>query len=261
VNPTVLAGVTVLVTRPPGQADGLCERIQAEGGTALRWPAVEIAATAPDEPVERALDPGMPPDWLIFISRNAVQHGTTALAMRPRPRIAAIGPATAAALAQVGVTPALTARKPDSEGLLDDPAFAAVEGQRVVIVRGVGGREALALGLRARGARVGYEEVYRRRRPQPSAEAVAGLLKRWQTDGIQVYTATSVEILRNLHDMLGPAGSEPLARTALVTASERVVKQADSFGHEGACLLASRPDDAALVEAIAEWRSGRCTAP
>jgi len=256
VNPAVLAGVTVLVTRPPGQADGLCERIRAHGGDALPWPAVEILPTAEDEAVERALDPGMPPDWLIFISRNAVQHGAATLATHPRPQIAAIGPSTAAALAKAGVTPTLAASKPDSEGLLADPAFSNVQGKRVVIVRGVGGREALALGLRARGARVGYEEVYRRHRPQPPAERLEGLLGRWQNDGIQVYTATSVEILRNLHDMLGPAGHEPLARTALVTASKRVVQQADRLGHGGARLLASRPDDAALVEAIVEWRSG-----
>ena len=45
-------------------------------------------------------------------------------------------------------------------------------------------------------------------------------------------------------------GAPLLADTPLVTASARVVKQAERRGHRSARLLASRPDDDALTEAI-----------
>lgn len=247
-----LAGLTVLVTRPAPQAAGLCARVRAAGGEALSWPAIRIAPlavppAATNEPV---------PDWALFVSANAVRHGLAGLPAGPR--IAAIGPATAAALRAAGRPADLTAARPDSEGLLADPAFADVAGRRILIVRGVGGRELLARSLRARGADVAYREVYRRECPAPPAAEQAALVDRWRQGGVDVYTATSVEILNNLHDMLGPDARDLLAATSLVTASARVVQQAKRRGHRGARLRASRPDDSALIDAISDWRSGRC---
>ncbi len=91
-----LAGLSVLVTRPATQSAGLCTRVRAAGGTALPWPAVRIVAidappAGPDEPV---------PDWVLFVSANAVRLGLTGIPAGPR--IAAIGPATAAALKAAG---------------------------------------------------------------------------------------------------------------------------------------------------------------
>ena len=78
------------------QAAGLCARVRAAGGEALPWPAIRIAPLevppeATDQPV---------PDWALFVSANAVRHGLGGLP--PGPRIAAIGPATAAALLAAG---------------------------------------------------------------------------------------------------------------------------------------------------------------
>ena len=246
-----LAGLSVLVTRPATQAAGLCARVRAAGGEALPWPAIRIVAL--DVPPTRPDDPA--PDWAVFVSANAVRYGLASVPAGPR--IAAIGPATAAALQAAGRPADLTAAKPDSEGLLADPVLADVTGSRILIVRGVGGRELLARSLRARGADVAYREVYRRERPTPPGAEQAALVDRWRQGGVDVYTATSVEILNNLHDMLGPDARDLLAATSLVTASARVVQQAERRGHRGARLLASRPDDEALIDAIADWRSGR----
>lgn len=248
-----LAGITVLVTRPAGQADALCAGIRAGGGDAIAWPAVRIVELGADAPVEHALAERPAPDWVVFISRNAVRHGLPRVP--PGPRLAAIGPATAAALAAAGRPADVTAARPDSEGLLASPALADVAGRRVVIIRGVGGRELLAEALRARGASVGYEEVYRRAVPRPAAADVDALRQRWSRGGVDVYTATSVEILNNLREMLEPGATRLLTGTALVTASRRVVQQAERGGHHAARLLASRPDDDALIEAIARWRT------
>jgi len=61
----------------------------------------------------------------------------------------------------------------------------------------------------------------------------------------------SVEILDALIALLGPPAKALLTRTRLVTASERVVKKAESLGLGRRILLASGPQDALLVDTIA----------
>ena len=75
-----LAGRRILVTRPAHQAEGLCQRITAAGGTAVRLPTLEIVPTTDTAAAQMALEAALEADWLIFISANAVFH---ALALRP----------------------------------------------------------------------------------------------------------------------------------------------------------------------------------
>src|SRR6185312_7929856 len=89
-----LTDLTVLVTRPAAQCAVLCEEIVRQGGSAIAFPAVEIeplAIAAAVAPVEF--------DLVVFVSVNAVEHGARQISKGSRTRIAAIGRATAAALA------------------------------------------------------------------------------------------------------------------------------------------------------------------
>jgi uroporphyrinogen-III synthase len=169
-----LAGVGVLVTRPKEQAADLVAAIDAAGGHSIVFPVIEIAPRSPQE-IETELAGRANPDIVIFISRNAVEHG---LAWSGDGAIAAVGPATAAAIeAAARIVDIRPASGFDSESLLEEPALREVRGKTIRIIRGSGGRELLATTLRERGAEVDYLEVYARRLPdyaEPEIDAVRG---------------------------------------------------------------------------------------
>jgi uroporphyrinogen-III synthase len=250
-----LSGLTVLVTRPQGLGEDLVQAIESRGGRAVLLPAIAIQPVQPDTS-ELADLATLPAGGLaIFASRNAVAWGARYLP-QPRPRVAAIGPSTASALAELGMTPDIRPAGYTSEDLLAQPEFADLAGVRVFIIRGADGREALSAGLKARGARVRYLDVYRRVPPPLDPQRRQKILAHWAAGGIQIYTATSGDIFRNLFAILGQEGEPLLRNTPLVTVSKRVLNIASERGHSAARVLADGPDDRSLAEAIASWHAG-----
>ena len=96
-----------------------------------------------------------------------------------------------------------------------------ITGERVLILRGVGGRETLAQTLRARGAEVDYGECYRRVRPQLSAAERAAL---WQPPADAV-CVNSGETLANLWDYLPEPARQLYHRLPLLVPGERVAER------------------------------------
>ncbi len=189
-----LNGARVLVTRPAGQAEHLCELIESRGGVPVRFPTLLIVAHQPEG---QALADAATSDWLIFTSSNAVDFAIPAFGGKMPgwrgARLAAVGAATAEALRRAGCEVAcVPASEFSSDGLLAEPALQQVAGLRCTIVRGVGGRDKLAVGLRARGAAVAYLEVYSRKLP---AADTGGLLADLHAKRLAAVTVTSVEAL------------------------------------------------------------------
>lgn len=248
-----LNGRVILVTRPAAQADALCAQLAAAGAQAVRFPALAIAPLPETAEVQRQLTQLDRYDLAIFISANAVEYCLAALAPRAWPArlpIAAVGAATAQALAARNLAPSLCPEQDfSSAGLLALPALQQLQGQRIVIVRGSGGRELLRTTLTARGAQVTYLEVYRRVRPQADPTP---LLQHWQEHGIDAVFVTSNEILHNLDAMVGTLGQPLLHRATLVVASERIAEQARALGFEGILLVAQNATDAAMLAALRE---------
>ena len=247
-----LAGVRVLVTRPVEQAGALARMIEAEGGVAIVSPVLAIEPVPDLARIREAIGPVSRYDLAVFVSRNAVAHGTALLAGAPgdKPRVAAIGPSTARALEDAGLRVAIRPHAGyTSEALLAEPVLQSLRGRRVLIVRGRGGRELLADTLAARGAEIVHAEVYERRPVDADARE---LIARWRSEGYDLATALSVETLEALLAQLGPAADELLARTPLVTASARVIKRAAALGLPDA-VSADGPDDRALLEAMIAW--------
>lgn len=251
-----LHGMGVLVTRPAHQADSLCRLIEACGGMAIRCPALLISEPQDWTPALAIFDRLAEIDVAIFTSANAVDRSLPLIRERggwpPRLEIAAIGQATAQALARHGVVNCLQPQAGfNSEALLALPRLQNVVGQRVVIVRGEGGRELLVETLTARGATVIYAEVYRRERPTGD---VGVLLQRWQRGEIGAVVAASSETLLNLFDMLGIAGQDDLRKTPIITVSARTRQLAATLGCHFPRLAQAASDDAiaaALLELVA----------
>jgi uroporphyrinogen-III synthase len=130
--------VRVVVTMERRVAQRLAKRLRREGFDVVVCPLVRI------ESVEG------PPirtdgyDWLLLTSANAVEHLFARLEDE-LPRVAVVGPGTAAALRERGVEPAFVANRSTQEGLVAElprPAgrvlFAGAEGARDLLVRELG---------------------------------------------------------------------------------------------------------------------------
>ena len=250
-----LTGIGVLVTRPEPQASHLCQLIEAEGGAAVRYPAIVIRPRSDRAAVRAAVGPPDRFDLAVFVSANAVRFGADLLGEGRDLKVAAIGPATAAALTAAGHRVSLMPEEgADSEALLALPQLAELHGQRVLIIRGTGGRELLFESMTERGAQVQYAEVYTREAAYPSLEQKAELEALWRQGGVKAYTATSVEVLEALVGILTPGCRELLHSTALVTGSQRVAEAAARLGLGSPLVVADSPEDTALVGALVRWR-------
>jgi uroporphyrinogen-III synthase len=128
----------VIVTRPEGQADELAEGLRRLGHEVVLCPLVRIEALG-DDPVDVT-----PYDWVIVTSANGADELARRLQGHPK-RLAAVGPATAAALAAHGLAPDLVPHISTQEGLLAElprPAgrvlVAVAEGARRLLVDELG---------------------------------------------------------------------------------------------------------------------------
>jgi uroporphyrinogen-III synthase len=253
-----LSGITVLVTRPAAQAAGLCALIESAGGRALRLPLLDIEPVGDGAAAAELLNRADYWDWLIFVSANAVRCalalGDWAGRRSPRTRIAAVGEATAKALEEAGIQVDLIPKPQfNSESLLAAPEMADVANRRILIVRGVGGRELLAGALRERGADMAYAEVYRRMRPTADA---SGWIDLWRRGGIDVAMVTSGEALTHLMELLGESGAEFADRTPLVVIGPRIAELARARGWRRAVAAEQASDQGIADTIIRLYRDG-----
>lgn len=241
-----LKGAGIVIARVEGRGETLREHIIAAGGEVLLFPVIAIRALpAP------AL-PATAPDWLIFTSVSAVDHGLDICVRRmtPATRVAAIGGATAKALQDAGIRVDALPDRQETEGLLELPEFRAVQDAGCWIIRGRDGRELLASALFARGARVTVIDVYERTLP---ATPVAPLLEWWRQGRVDAIVVSSHSSLVNLHAMLDAEGRRFLGETQLVMPTERMLKLAHDLHIRPAPIIATNIADAAVLSALQEW--------
>lgn len=175
-----LAGRRVLVTRASGQAGKLVAALRALGAEPVEVPLLEIQPPASFEPLDRALSNVAGYEWLLFTSANTVR----AVAARARElgialtgssaRVAAVGPATAEALAAEGLRVSLIPERYVAEGLIDAlSAEGPLSGRRILLARAETARDVIPDALRAAGAQVDVVDAYRNVLPANAA----GLLR------------------------------------------------------------------------------------
>lgn len=190
-----LAGKRIVVTRPRAQADSLCEQLAAHGATVIRFPTIEITPLEDYALLDAAMQRLTTYDWLIFTSVNGVRAFWERLSLLPTPpplphQIAAIGPATAKALAERGVTVMRLPEEYVAESLLE--SLGQVQGQRILLPRAEVARELLTVALTARGAMVDEIPAYRTLPAQPDPSGLAELKR-----GVDIVTFTSSSTVTN----------------------------------------------------------------
>lgn len=190
-----LSGLRVLVTRPRHQAGTLVERLRRLGADPVELSMIEIAPLEDYSQLDVALARLDQYDRIIFTSANGVaavfdRHALGVRASRAH-SIIAIGPATAAALAQRGINATWFPSEYVAEAIVRE--IGDVAGQRILLPRADIARQALAAGLRARGAIVDAIAAYRTVPAPGSAEALDRILER----GVDVVTFLSSSTVRH----------------------------------------------------------------
>lgn len=252
-----LANLKVLVTRPAHQAEPLCEAIAALGGLPVRLPLLAIEPLTPDARLRTQIQQLDNFNILIFISTNAAVFGA-ALIDQYWPQfpvgieVLAIGPTTASTLnEQLDCAAQTSANGMDSEAVLGLDVLNKVDGKRIGIFRGQGGRELLADTLRGRGAQVDYLEVYRRSPVQHDAQEFARLIN---TDGVDLITVTSSESLRLIEQLAGD-NTARLSLIPLLVPSARIAEQASAAGFS-TVLDAGGANQASMIAALQNYAAG-----
>jgi uroporphyrinogen-III synthase len=248
-----LQGLGVLITRPEQQSKGLAKLVEAAGGRAIIFPAIEIKATSNQHKALTALKQASSCDWLFFVSANAVHYTAKLLNgdlhRLSQTKIATIGEATRKALLKynlkVNITPAHSS---NSEALLSHPELQNMANKKCMIVRGEGGREKLKQSLEGRGAKIIYAEVYRRDCPTNDTNH---LISSWKNGEIDYVTATSGETLKNLVALLGKCNQKLLTETPLLTISSRIEKIARDAGITRV-IVSKQPYNETLIDTLIE---------
>lgn len=152
-----LAGRRIVVTRPEGDAQHLAARLRALGATPIVVPAIRIEFTDPPE-LREALGRLAAYDWIVFTSRNGVNAVFRLVRSLEGPRVAAIGPVTAAALRERGASPDVVPGEFVAEAVA--AALGDVRGEHILLPRADLARPTLAQLLREGGATVDAVTAY-----------------------------------------------------------------------------------------------------
>jgi len=244
-----LANIGVAITRPINQAKKLTQLIQNAGGNVIAFPLIEITALDDYTAFEQVIADINAYNWILFISSNAVENSLPRLIKQGIPKqlkFAAIGPTTAKSLQTFGIRDVLIPQdRFDSESLLSLPAMHDMHGKKVIIVRGIGGRDVLANTLTERGAIVTFAECYQRVNPQTNCQ----VLEQAYHDGkLHVIVVTSSEAMRYLLAMAGE--SDWLKQITICVNHARVAEQPLQMGLKVQTVNAS--GDAAMLAILAD---------
>jgi uroporphyrinogen III methyltransferase/synthase len=163
-----LFGRRIVVTRTRQQASALSRALRDVGADPIEVPVIEIADPADGGAALRhAVARLATYDWIVVTSPNGAARLGRALDAAHldarafgAARVAAIGPATAAALRPLGVRADLVPERFVAEALLDALTDAAGPG-RLLLARAEVARDVLPDGLRARGWEVDVVDAYR----------------------------------------------------------------------------------------------------
>jgi uroporphyrinogen-III synthase len=169
----------VIVTRARDSAGTLAERLKALGLKVVLCPLIELEPAGPP-----AVDVGGY-DWVVVTSRRGAEE----LAARRRgelPKVAAIGPGTAAALREHGIEPALVPATSTQEGLAAE--FPQPTG-RVLFAGAEDARTYLAETLRADTV-----VLYRTRELQPETPPKGDLVVLASASAARAFAALGLDI-------------------------------------------------------------------
>src|SRR5215831_1477219 len=196
-----LAGKRVVLTRSAEQSAELKQGLESLGAEVLLLPLVCFAPPLDWAPADVHLRRLAEFDAVLFLSANAVRYvfdrcaqlGVTAAHPdQQRPLIAAVGPATARALAAQGIRVDYVAREHTGEALARELKD-SLAGRSVLLPRSDQGNEAVSQQLRDLGANVTEIVAYRTMMPEATNSEIAAKVRGGDVDAIVFASPSAVQ--------------------------------------------------------------------
>jgi uroporphyrinogen-III synthase len=243
---------SVLVTRPPGQGQALATALQQQGFRPVLQPLIEIEVMGEPSPQQRSILLDLDTyQHIVFVSANAIRHGMEWIEnFWPQLPIGihwyTVGKSSASLLQAYGLTVLQPGGEMSSEALLQLPHLQEVSGQRILLVKGEGGRTLIQAQLEQRGARVETLCCYRRRCPSLGAGELGQLL---DSQDFTALLISSGEGLLNLVSLLGGRSPELAREISLVVPGNRVATMAHELGFVRV-ITADNASDEAMLQAL-----------
>lgn len=253
-----LAGRRIVVTRAPEQAGELARLLEAHGAEVLLCPLV--AFERPEDPgaLDGALGRLGEFDWLLFTSQNAVRffeerRRELGIPLEwGRPRVAAVGPATAKAARELGYGVECVAEEATGRGLAEGLGE-KVAGRRVLLPRSDRARADLPEMLRGAGARVTDVVAYRTVPPGPEGAAALERIRAGQVDAVALASPSAFE---RLAEQLGMGALGEMTRRVALAAIGPVTAAAIRQAGLPVAVVPAKPSAEAFVEALAAHFAG-----
>jgi uroporphyrinogen-III synthase len=246
---TTLQGRTIVVTRAIHQAAPLVDALEQRGARVLAISTIAIAPVDDVDHIDATLGELKSFDWIVFTSANAVDAtfarlSTLGKVLPSGLGVAAVGPSTAQALIDRGVTAPHLPMTFGGEQLA--AALPSLAGKRVLMPRGDIARAATLRAFEEAGASVVPLTVYRNVPCEMSAGDRAAL-----AGTIDAITFTSPSTARGLADALGPDVHALLRRTVAACIGPTTAAALQAFGIANP-LVSREATTASLVAALEE---------
>jgi uroporphyrinogen-III synthase len=224
-----LAGRRILVTRTREQAEGLVDRLHDLGATVVVVPLIATEPIATPEAIVQTANEirqATLPRWAAFTSATAVRLvvGAAGAGVVDGMQVAAVGPATATALREAGVTVDLVASGHDASSLAAEMLAHVAAGATVWFPSAEAAASTLPAALHAAGAAVIVQSIYRSVMPAAAPDRLRSALG----SGIDAITLTSGSSARNLTAALG--GAQLPVGTLIACIGEQTASEARASG-------------------------------
>jgi len=201
-----LLGKRIVVTRARQQASELVQSLTDLGAAVLECPTIEIVPPPDWSGLDRSIERMKDYQWIVFTSVNGVGYFFNRLFKLGKDvrslghvRTAAIGPATAARLAEFGLSTDILPESYRAESVIEAFEKEDVGGQRILLPRAAEARPILPAELIKMGAAVDEIPVYQTR----AVEDEEGLLETELEAGrIEMVTFTSSSTVRNFKALI-----------------------------------------------------------
>jgi uroporphyrinogen-III synthase len=245
-----LRGRRIVVTRTRDRAAGIVDALHQHGAEVVVVPLITTVPRASPAEIEEAasaLARAPDPRWAVFSSATGARLVLNVVGKEALDGVgvAAVGPATAAAVAACGVSVDLVAPEHIAEGLASALVARGVRGATVWIPQAEGARPVLADRLAAAGAEVRVTIVYRSAMPSDAVSRLEAAL----SNGVDAITLTSGSTARHLARAL--AGRSLPSGVVIACIGPQTAREARDAGLE-VDVVARDHTVAGLVEALRE---------